>query len=148
MGYWNCRLWKVQMPHLRCYISAYPPLFINEERNQLNDSTTAAKKERYGPTFAYDEFLVMRSKTSIFFFTMSWIIGMAMMRYVAPVSLLCNTQFCVFNSVQFRWIVKKFITKPGSGPSDELSRKKPCLHCCMSQLITGICKRAFSLPGT
>jgi len=73
-----------------------------EENNRSHSSTSLAQKERYGPTFAYDEFFVMRSKTSSFFLTVSFVIGLALMAYVAP----------------FRWIVK-FITKSGSGPSDE-----------------------------
>ena len=71
---------------LRCYISADPS---TNEDNQSHSSTSLAQKERYGPTFAYDEFLVMRSKTSGFFFTLSFVIGLAMMAYVAPVSFFC-----------------------------------------------------------
>ncbi|KAG6847861.1 hypothetical protein H0H93_005463 [Arthromyces matolae] len=52
-----------------------------------------ARRERYGPSFAYDEFLVQRSRYS------------------------------AVKSSTIRWLAKKFLPQPGSGPSEEVMQK-------------------------
>lgn len=74
-----------------------------DESNRSNTPMRLATKERYGPTFAYDEFLAMRSKTWGFFLMMSCVVGMALMTYITPI----------------RWVVQKLIPKLASRPSDE-----------------------------
>ncbi|KAG5653801.1 hypothetical protein H0H81_010471 [Sphagnurus paluster] len=63
----------------------------------------AAQHERYGPSFAYDEFLVMPSRLSSVLVSTSFAVLFGLLALVAP----------------FRWIVKKFIPQPGEGPSEE-----------------------------
>lgn len=60
------------------------------ENNRSNNFASTAKMERYGPTFAYDEFLVTRSKLLGSFITLSTIIIAAIIVYVAPVCFLCT----------------------------------------------------------
>ncbi|KAF5375563.1 hypothetical protein D9615_009173 [Tricholomella constricta] len=62
-----------------------------------------ARRERYGPAFAYDEFLVMPSRLSAVIFSAVFAIGFGMLAYITPI----------------RWIVKKYMRQPGSGPSEE-----------------------------
>ena len=54
-----------------------------------------AQKERYGPAFAYDEFLVTRSRTFSYLITISFALGLMMMAYVAPVSLFHGSLFSI-----------------------------------------------------
>jgi hypothetical protein len=63
------------------------------DKDQSNSLANAANRQRYGSTFAYDEFIAMPSKTLAFVFTAVSIIGLTMMMYFAPVSpplKLCN----------------------------------------------------------
>jgi hypothetical protein len=59
--------------------------FVDEENNRSNGSTSLATKERYGPTFAYDEFLAIESKTLGFILSILLVIGLAMLVYLPPV---------------------------------------------------------------
>jgi hypothetical protein len=88
----NCRLWKV------CYLFVCVITFLltlpNEENSRSRTSSTGlAQKERYGPTFAYDEFLVTRSRTSSFLITISFALGLMMITYIAPVRLFRGSLF-------------------------------------------------------
>lgn len=78
-------IWVIMLP-----LTFPPAFFLDEESNRSNTPMRLATKERYGPTFAYDEFLAMRSKTWGFFLMMSCVVGMALMTYITPVSLSCN----------------------------------------------------------
>jgi len=67
------------------------------------EAAQAARRERYGPTFAYDEFLAMPSRLSAVVFSTVFAVGFGMLALVAPI----------------RWLVKKLMPPPGSGPSEE-----------------------------
>ncbi|KAF9462382.1 Saccharopine dehydrogenase-domain-containing protein [Collybia nuda] len=75
-------------------------------------SVTTARRERYGPNFSYDEFIVMPSRLAAIMFSAAFAIGFGMLTFVRP----------------FRWLVKKCMTQPGGGPSDE-SMEKGFIEC-------------------
>jgi short subunit dehydrogenase-like uncharacterized protein len=64
---------------------------------------TQARKQRYGPKFKYDEFMVMPSALQALLFSYVFAFGMMLVAYVAPI----------------RRLLRKYLPQPGEGPSDE-----------------------------
>ncbi|KAG5644513.1 hypothetical protein DXG03_008255 [Asterophora parasitica] len=79
----------------------------NAETPGSSANVQTARRERYGPAFAYDEFLVMPSRLSSIIFSTTFAIGIGLLALVAPI----------------RWLFKKFAPKPGTGPTDEAMNK-------------------------
>ncbi|KAJ6491609.1 Saccharopine dehydrogenase-domain-containing protein [Mycena vitilis] len=77
----------------------------------------------YGPKFKYDEFMITGGAVRAVFLTLAMAIGASMMM-ITP----------------FRWIIKKFLPKPGEGPSESV-RKNGFLK--VTNLTT-----AVAAPGT
>ncbi|GLB37942.1 putative saccharopine dehydrogenase NADP binding domain [Lyophyllum shimeji] len=67
------------------------------------EAAQAARRARYGPTFVYDEFLAVPSRLSAVLVSTAFAVGFGMLALVAPI----------------RWLVKKLMPPPGSGPSEE-----------------------------
>ncbi|KAG6873133.1 hypothetical protein C0995_002507 [Termitomyces sp. Mi166 len=81
------------------------------EASQLGLPAEVAKitrRESYGPSFAYDEFLILPSRFSAIAFSTMF-----------PVSTSPTNLFVT----QLRWLLKKFLPAPGSGPSEESMEK-------------------------
>ncbi|KAF8058737.1 Saccharopine dehydrogenase-domain-containing protein [Lyophyllum atratum] len=71
------------------------------------ENLKAARRERYGPEFGYDEFLVTPSRLSAVIVSSVVAFGFGMLAMVTP----------------FRWLVQKLMPPPGSGPSEEAMQK-------------------------
>ncbi|KAF7983029.1 hypothetical protein HWV62_24676 [Athelia sp. TMB] len=65
------------------------------------------KKLTYGRQLKYDEFLAMPNRFIAAAFSFVFAVSMATLAFVKP----------------WRWLVKKLVTQPGSGPSDESMKK-------------------------
>ena len=97
---------------------------LNELSAQQANSTNkdASERLRYGKTFQYVETLVFPNKFSALMASTLLAVGGFLFVYVPPVSHLCwihpllLTYTC---HLQVRWTAKKFLPKPGQGPSDE-----------------------------
>ncbi|KAF8870481.1 Saccharopine dehydrogenase-domain-containing protein [Infundibulicybe gibba] len=66
------------------------------------EATDESKQARYGPAFRYDEFMVMSSRPVAALFVSAFLLVLGLVAYVPPV----------------RWVAKKLLPKPGSGPSE------------------------------
>ncbi|KAG6827628.1 hypothetical protein H0H92_011031 [Tricholoma furcatifolium] len=60
-------------------------------------------RERYGPSFAYDEFMIMPSRLTAAIFSIGFALGFSLVALFSP----------------FRWVFKQLLPSPGSGPSEE-----------------------------
>ncbi|KAK2463055.1 hypothetical protein APHAL10511_004710 [Amanita phalloides] len=67
------------------------------------ETAMVTKKQRYGPSFQYDEFIVTESTFQALLLSLSLLFGLALLMFVPP----------------FRWVVQKIMPKSGEGPSDE-----------------------------
>ncbi|KAG5349342.1 hypothetical protein C0989_004483 [Termitomyces sp. Mn162] len=67
------------------------------------EATKIARRERYGSSFAYEEFLIMSSRFSAIAFSTMFMTGFLLLARLSPL----------------RWLLKKFVPAPGSGPSEE-----------------------------
>ncbi|KAG6832098.1 hypothetical protein H0H87_002926 [Tephrocybe sp. NHM501043] len=66
-----------------------------------------ARRQRYGPSFAYDEFVAMPSRFAAATFSTVFAIGFGLVVLFSPL----------------RWFLKRFIMPSGSGPSEEAMQK-------------------------
>ncbi|KAG5731966.1 NAD-dependent deacetylase sirtuin-5, partial [Termitomyces sp. T112] len=71
------------------------------------EATKIARRERYGSSFAYEEFLIMSSRFSAIAFSTMFMTGFLLLARLSPL----------------RWLLKKFVPAPGSGPSEESMEK-------------------------
>ncbi|KAG6878860.1 hypothetical protein C0992_007065 [Termitomyces sp. T32_za158] len=72
-----------------------------------SEAAKLARRESYGPSFAYDEFLVMSSRFSAMAFSAVFMTGFMLLARLSPL----------------RWLLKKIVLAPGSGPSEEAMEK-------------------------
>ncbi|KAI0302437.1 hypothetical protein B0F90DRAFT_1809886 [Multifurca ochricompacta] len=66
----------------------------------------------YGPAFTYTEFTPTSNVFSAFFYSLALATVFAGLTFIAPV----QSNFII--SAQFRWLFKRLVTQPGSGPAD------------------------------
>lgn len=82
-----------------------------------------AQLARYGPDFAYDEFLGMPNAFAAVSYTLVYMTGLMLFFSLRPVRILffCPYMFRTskLTCSQVRWLVQKFLPKPGEGPSEE-----------------------------
>ncbi|PFH52215.1 hypothetical protein AMATHDRAFT_57582 [Amanita thiersii Skay4041] len=76
---------------------------LRKTNTQTLDSEVRARRERYGPLFQYDEFMVTSSVPGALLFSVAFVVTFMSLYALSPV----------------RWLVKKFMPQPGEGPSDE-----------------------------
>ncbi|KIL60119.1 hypothetical protein M378DRAFT_84153 [Amanita muscaria Koide BX008] len=83
---------------------------IEEELNRPSlpsHVVTLARKQRYGPLFKYDEFVVKHSAVKAVIASYGFALMMLLLTYVRPI----------------RQFARKFMTQPGDGPSEEEMQK-------------------------
>ncbi|KAF8624483.1 hypothetical protein AX17_007112 [Amanita inopinata Kibby_2008] len=83
---------------------------IEEEKKRpapAKDILTTVRKQRYGPLFKYDEFLVTSSAWQAGLLSLAVVIGFISLYAISPI----------------RWLLKKYMPQPGEGPSDEFMKQ-------------------------
>lgn len=81
----------------------------------------------YGPAFTYTEFMPTGGTVSAFITSFVFVIVFLSLVLVAPVCLVpshlyscCDiTSYCCLCVSQIRWLTKRLVTQPGSGPADQ-----------------------------